>query len=299
MAYELERSETATMAIRRIATEEIDEALADLSGDTDRTAAEAVHDCRKRCKKVRALLDMVRPSLGRRYTRATARVREAARELSGARDAQALADAFAATVDGRTDSALVAPVVAGLHQRADAAAADFDAMTDHVMRASALLTKVHGGIDEWRLSEDGWAAIGPGIVGNYRSGRKELARARTDPTATRLHDWRKRVKGYWYHVRLLHDAAPTVLGPLGAALSDLSDDLGVAHDLAVLDDLLAAHPAEFGGDDPVRHARCLVAERRATLEARAIHRGAVLYVESPRRFDERLRAYWELWQEAE
>ncbi len=287
------------MAVRRIATEEIDEALVDLGGTTERTPAQAIHDCRKRCKKVRALLQMVEPSLGRRYTRANARVREAARELSGARDAQALTDAFVATIDGRADSALVAPVTAGLQRRADAAAAEFAAMTDHVMRASALLTKVHGGIDDWRLSEDGWVAIGPGIVSNYRAGRKELARVHSDPTATRLHEWRKRAKGYWYHVRLLHGAAPTVLGPLGAALSDLADDLGSAHDLAVLDDVLGAAPIDFGGDDMVRHARCLIADRRATLEARAIRQGAVLYVEAPRRFDERLHAYWDLWQDSE
>ena len=304
MGYVIEVAETVTMAVRRIATEEIEGALDNLGGTTDRPAHEAIHDCRKRCKKVRGLLRLVGPSLGRRYMRADARVRDAARELSGARDAHALADAFEsapatclATGDAPVNSLeMFAPVNAGLRRRAEAASIEFDALPDHVMRASALLDKVHGGIGDWRLSADGWDAIGAGLTDNYRRGRRTLRTPRLDGTPERFHDWRKRAKYLWFHVRLLEQAAPNVLTPLSAALSDLADDLGSAHDLAVLDDVLAANTTEFGGAALVTHARCVIGERRRLLEAQALAHGSRLYVETPSRFGERIARYWDLWQ---
>ncbi|MEM8619291.1 MAG: CHAD domain-containing protein [Actinomycetota bacterium] len=304
MAYAIEASETVTMAVRRIATEEIEAALDDLRGATDLAAPAAIHDCRRRCKKMRGLLRLIGPSLGRRYARADARVRDAARELSGARDAHALADAFeratatspvsSATPVDRVDG--FAPVAAGLQRRAAAASLEFDALPDHVMRASALLEKVHGGIDDWRLSADGWEAIGIGLADNYLRGRRALRSTRLDPTAERFHDWRKRAKYLWYHVRLLERAGPNVLAPLSAALSDLADNLGDAHDLAVLDDVLTANTDEFGGTALVAHARCVIGERRRLLETQALANGARLYVEAPSRFAERIEGYWDLWQ---
>lgn len=46
------------------------------------------------------------------------------------------------------------------------------------------------------------------------------------------HEWRKRVKYGWYHMRLLTDASPAILSPLEERLHDLSDALGGDHDLA-------------------------------------------------------------------
>ena len=51
---------------------------------------------------------------------------------------------------------------------------------------------------------------------------------------TGVHEWRKRTKDAGYHVRLLRDAAPSILEPLEDRFHDLSDALGDAHDLVVI-----------------------------------------------------------------
>ena len=61
MAFRLKKNEGASVGARRIAREEIEEAI-ELTGDSD--SAEAVPEIRKRLKKVRAVVRLVRGELG-------------------------------------------------------------------------------------------------------------------------------------------------------------------------------------------------------------------------------------------
>jgi CHAD domain len=148
-----------------------------------------------------------------------------------------------------------------------------------------------------KLDAKGWAAVGPGVERTYRAGRRALADARRDTDPTVMHEWRKRAKDAWYHVRLLRDAAPSVLEPLDDRFHQLSDALGDGHDLVVISDRLRALPVAFGGAAQVR-AVCELAERRRNkLERRATRLGACLYAEEPSRYADRIGAYWHLWHE--
>jgi hypothetical protein len=118
-----------------------------------------------------------------------------------------------------------------------------------------------------------------------------------DPSDEKLHQWRKRVKYTWYHLRLLRGAAPGVLEPLTRQFSDLSDALGDDHDLAVLTAQLHDDPAAFGGDSEVRRALQLIAAWRVDLQTRARSVGSRLYVEPADAFAQRLASYWVTWRE--
>ena len=131
----------------------------------------------------------------------------------------------------------------------------------------------------------------------YGRGQNGLHDSLQEPTDETLHDWRKRVKYTWYHVRLLRNAAPSVLKPLVGRFHDLSDVLGDDHDLAVLTQQLTADPADFGGDDAVAQAMAVIAYRRGDLQKRAARLGARLYVEPPDAFASRLVGYWLAWHE--
>jgi hypothetical protein len=112
-----------------------------------------------------------------------------------------------------------------------------------------------------------------------------------------VHEWRKRAKDAWYHVRLLRDAAPSILRPLGDRFHDLSDALGDAHDLVVICERLQATPDRFGGQNRVEPACALAEARRADLEQRATLLGARLYAEKPKAYAARMGAYWRVWHE--
>jgi CHAD domain-containing protein len=302
MRYGFKVDETVSKAVHRITGEQVGRAVSTLEQIRDHDFEAAVHDCRKRAKKLRGLLRIVRPALGEAYRPANEMFRDAGRQLSPLRDAHAAIATFddlvAASPERLPESGLgtVRSGLAALAEqaghaddrraRAESAAALFRAGGEIVARAD--------------LDAKGWAAIGPGLEKTYRDGRRALAGAtgdeNSDPAA--VHEWRKRTKDAWYHVRLLRAAAPSILHPLDDRLHDLSDALGDAHDLVVICERLGGAPEQFGGKDPVRAACELAETRRADLEQRAAGLGARLYAEKPKAYAARMGMYWQHWNEA-
>ncbi|HEX2564118.1 MAG TPA: CHAD domain-containing protein [Acidimicrobiales bacterium] len=302
MGYAFDRKEKVPHAVRRITDEQVEGAVSALERVHDHDLEATVHDCRKRAKKLRGLLRLVRPALGSAYGPANELFRDAGRELSTIRDAHATLATFdalvAASLDRLPDGGLGA-VRAGLAADADRASN----ARDRLVRAEVAADLFRAGrrrVGRAGLDARGWAAVGPGLERTYRAGRRALAAFRldrgSDPTA--MHEWRKRTKDAWYHVRLLSDAAPSILEPFEDRFHDLSDALGDAHDLVVICERLRGSPRRFGGVTRVRAACALAEERRGQLERRATRLGVRLYAEKPRAYNDRMAAYWRLWQDA-
>lgn len=299
MGYQLEWDETISEGVRRIASEQLDNAFDALHDAGSTGVEEAVHDVRKRCKKLRGLVRLVRPAMGSHYRNANVMFRDAARELSSIRDAHALLATFDDLVAG-TVAHIPADGIAGVRQglsdRAAAASQAVQGAGDgRIVRACELLEAARDDIDDWPLADDIAVVVG-GAEKTYKRGRERFSECVSAPSSEQLHQWRKRVKYSWYHIRLLHEAAPSVLDPLASRLHDLSDALGDDHDLAVLSAQLQAEPTAFGGEQQVRDALVIIDGRRGDLQRRAISLGARLYVESPSAFADRLSGYWSAWR---
>lgn len=296
MSYTLITDESLTEAVRRVAAEQLDAAIDDLAVEITNDPARAIHDARKRCKKVRGLVRAVRPSLGKRvYQVANDTARDAARELSDLRDATAMVETFRLAVEHGgldEDDESVGPAIESvermLTERQLAAEAQLDVDHPRVERAREMLMGMRATSSTWDLDADGWVAIAGGARKTYKRGRRALSVAADAPTGQNFHEWRKRVKYTWYHLRLVDDMAPAVLAPLTDAFHDLSDALGDAHDMVVLTDTLAT--IDDGPDQ--RPVEQLLGGLRSTLEHRALALGARLYAESKSAFVDRLGAYW-------
>jgi len=305
MGYAFDVDGSAADAVRRITGEQVERAVSTLGDAGDDDFGAAVHDARRRAKKLRGLIRLVRPALGDAYAPANEAFRDAARQLSGARDADAALATFddlvAASADRLPEGGLRS-VRAGLAARAEAAGRGAEDRQARTGQAVDLFRAGRGHVDQADLDADGWAAIGPGLERTYRAGRRGLARitdagdGAADPQA--VHEWRKRVKDAWYQVRLLRPAAPSVLGPLVGRFHDLADALGDAHDLVVIGERLQATPERFGGEGPVGAACDLAEARRTELEQRAVALGLRLYAEKPPAYRGRLSVYWRVWHEA-
>lgn len=283
MAYRFRRGESPDEGLARIALEQFDRALDALTAGTP-----DVHDARKCCKRLRALLRLARPGLPADvYERENAAIRDAAREISGLRDAEALIEAFDALAGEDSADADRAALRRRLGGDRSPAAPVAAAVRDAEERLRQARTRV----GQWRLDDDGFEPLGDGLRRTYRAGRRRLAEARDTASTPALHEWRKQVKYHWYHVRLLQPAWPGPLRARRAELKALSDALGDDHDLAMLDAALAAAPAaELGG---LREA---LAQRRARLQAEAFALGARLYADRPKALRRRYRGYWEAWK---
>jgi CHAD domain len=125
----------------------------------------------------------------------------------------------------------------------------------------------------------------------YRRGRKALAAARAERSDAAVHEWRKRSKDLWYHLRLLRDARRDVLSPAADRAHELSDLLGDHHDLAVL--AADAKARRIGLSTTSRRALLgAIRHRQGELLAEALPLGEELYAEKPKAFARRLEAYW-------
>lgn len=304
MAYALERNETVGAGVRRIAREQLDDAIDDLHTVIHDDPADAIHDARKRCKKVRGLVRLVRPALGEdTYRVANDTARDAARALSDLRDATALMETFdivvdRSPIDRHADDeagAAVRAVGAVLETRHRRAVDDLHADHPAVRRARDLLVGCRAESESWILDDDGWDAIGPGVRKTYKRARRAFETARDAPTGANFHEWRKRVKYTWYHVRLVADASPTVLSPLASALHDLSDALGDAHDMVVLHGVLHADEPDLVDLPDLAPVDRMLGGFRSVLEHRAVALGARLFTESGSAHVDRLGGYWQAW----
>jgi CHAD domain-containing protein len=280
--YRLEPGEPLPEGIARIARGRIDHARDELRGRTDSTPEEAVHEARKDMKKLRALLRLVRGELGKpAFARENTCFRDAARELAGVRDA----DAMLATL-----KALELSDGLGWELRkriADAHAAPRSEGREAAARGVvAILKEARGRVGGWPLERDSFAAVADGLERTYRRGRREFADAREEPTTEALHEWRKRVKELWYHHTLLRCAWPPVMEAFGDQAHELSGRLGDDHDLAVL----AAWAAENVGEEP--ELTEAVDSRRVQLQGEAFALGERLYAEKPSAYVRRLERLW-------
>ncbi len=139
----------------------------------------------------------------------------------------------------------------------------------------------------------GWSTIAPGLLRSYRRGRKAFRRARVGPTVENLHDWRKRVKDFWYHLRWLRQVPPETMRGHAKDAHRLSELLGADHDLAVLRDSLAGMTAVPTDADSVLG---LIDQRRDQLQTDAMFLGQRLYAEKPKHFLRRMHRYWKAWR---
>src|SRR5947209_12608831 len=105
-------------ALKAIARDTLSEARRAL-GEPRKLDAVAVHDYRKAMKRWRSLLRLLQPLLGEEARRLRIEARDFARELSGARDAQAAIGALEDLV--ATEAELPPRTVASIRRRLDEA----------------------------------------------------------------------------------------------------------------------------------------------------------------------------------
>ena len=133
-------------------------------------------------------------------------------------------------------------------------------------------------------------AIGGGLKRSYRRGRKAFRQARARPDDEHLHEWRKRAKDTWYHLRLIAPVCGEGIRGEAKDAHALADLLGDDHDLAVLRERLIAHGHEVATD--VDALLGLVDHRRAQLQSEAMLAGERVYAERPKAFMRRIHRCW-------
>ncbi|HEY8001021.1 MAG TPA: CHAD domain-containing protein [Solirubrobacterales bacterium] len=291
-AFRLKARESEAAGIRRVAHERIEDAVGRLR-DRSADPAKAVHEARKDVKKLRSTLRLVRPVIGDSvYRRENERFRDAARALSDARDTQVRAQTTEALGERFADDpppggwAALRAAVAGGEQTASG---ELGRLRE---QAAAEIERGDEEVERWPLGDDGFELLRPGLDRAYARGRKSFRAARAEPTDEALHEFRKRSKDLWYHLRLLRTGWPQVLEATAEQAHRLTDRLGDDHDLAVLGaDLERGFESLTAGQR--QHLRGLLERRRRELQGQAFGYAERLFAEKPKQFVRRIEAYWE------
>lgn len=296
MAYSFKiDDDSLTTAVRRVALDQIDTALEE-AADDGISEAERIHQLRKRCKKLRGLIRLVRPGLGE-YARENTAFQDIAHRLADVRDARALVetcDALKAQFEDQLYANAFSTIRGHFEKRAKTVESAPD-LSKRLKQAADDLTAARERACLWTVDPDGAESIAGGVKKTYGRGCAAMKAARETPTGENLHEWRKRAKYHWYHLRLLKNTSLVAKAEVGPA-SDLADLLGDHHDLHVMAEALDA-AGDIADADAMAAFRGLMRARQDMLEAEAFRLGKAVFAEPPKVAAHRLATYWSIWRE--
>jgi CHAD domain-containing protein len=299
MGYRLKRSESVPEGIRRIASEELESAVSQLSDGQESNRDQVIHEARKSVKKLRAVLRLMQMELGDAYREESSILRDAGCKLSRFRDAGAIIESLD-SLEQKGRNQLNAHILERI-RRELLARKEHEEKTGDIEKVIAdiadSLRAAAKRVNKWPLQTDGFPAIAPGLEQTFRRGRKALDRVRDCPRPENYHDFRKRVKDYWYHARLLEDLWTDIMRAYEKTLDDVQSWLGDDHNLVLLREQLVAEPDSYGSDKEISPILKLAGKFQKELRDNALSLGKrVYYEEKPRQFIHRMRQLWDEWQ---
>lgn len=285
------------MDLRKQLREQVDGALAALA--KEHVSDDDVHLARRSLKKARALLRLLRPSLGNaRYRSLNATLRDAASPLSQVRDARVLLETLHALEQQhrkRTHSVGLAAFKRALTDQRTTldrqVRADNTGAIAHSRRTLRDSLRFIDRLPRAR-SEQEREVLGEGLERVYLKGCRAMADARKRQEPAAFHEWRKQVKYLRYELEPLQPLSPRKIGKRATQAHKLSDYLGDEHDLTVLAEAAAAKRDLFRDEAALQDLLTLIAKRQSKLRDKALPLGAQLFDEKPKEFVRRLDKQW-------
>ncbi len=304
MAFRIKRRESVRQAIRRIAMEQLCE-LTRLASNDDLDVQESVHELRKTCKRMRALIRLVQGHLGKEYRVENCFYRELAKRFAPSRDAQVQWQMFQTLSAAAIQTQRLAPTDLETMGRFLAACRERAFQTDEQLRAELhrIVPEIEAArsrVVDWKIPRGGFSVLRIGLEEQYRTGRRAMKRAFAQRTDETFHDWRKAVKYHGYHATLLRRIAPRLMQAHRDLVDELGERLGVDHDESELAKTLRSgvQTGELGtvAESVDRFLKFLATQRR---EGRrfAWRIGRQVFAERPGALVGRWRSYWKSWRQ--
>lgn len=232
--YKIDVNEKVHTQLRAVAERMLDDALAlaEKPGEPE----EAVHDMRKRLKKLRALVRLMEHSLnGRDYRQQNVRLRDLGHQLEDIRSAQAqlacldmLSQNFEKPIKGSAFKGLRQVLVDEL----EVERARFDPGRWEVIGEGLVAAKEQ--LSTWPTKGKGFDAIAASVKKTYKKGFSASQSAKECPEPEQLHELRKQAKNLRYQLQLLQNMWPRTLKATAKSLHELTDMLGEVRDLHLL-----------------------------------------------------------------
>jgi CHAD domain-containing protein len=292
MYYDTPAIEPPATGTHRILQQLVDNIAGILEG-TSQLSDKDIHEIRKTCKRLRALLRMVRPDLSTRsFRKADRKIRNLARHLAGKRDSKVLTDTLdkiAQHFSPLLDDTALSPVSDSLQAQLALVNENTEGPGDSHTLEKRLISvrRVIDRIDCNRISHKTLVA---GMTDSYRQGRRAYKALRQTPDTVNGHYLRKQAKYLGYQLQFVAAWNDDELAPLIEDFHRLEDTLGNDHDLSVLAEMLVDQPQLCPGKTRKELLNALVESRRVALLSKALRLAGKLYSDKPRHFRMRLKS---------
>lgn len=250
----------------------------------------AVHLARRSCKRVRAVLRLLRSALGeQRFARDYGSAQAALQGLSATRDADVL---LACARELALQDERWSAVVAGLMQRR-CGLPPAAVQLRQAQECLAELVRLVGNLQVHVRADKSWRILLKALQRDYRRARRRIPGKQTDPEGDAWHAWRKAVKTHGVQIEVLRESIHGVAGLRRRRVDRLGDLLGWEHDLQLLAQTLVAAPVgaphAVSTDVGVTFLQETLAALRTQYQSEARALGRRLFHAPSRRFARQLR----------
>ena len=300
MAFRIRPDRPFTEEFRSVARRQLEQAIHFLE-DQPNGPHEAIHDARKKFKRVRALYRLVQADAREFRHRENARIRDMAKTLSVVRDATALVetvDYLASEATSPDEISALSFASRALIERRDRIAEEEADLPEKIAAAIGTCRDAIAALDDLKL-EDGRGKTARRLA---KAWRRQMSRAAADLLACEeggdteaFHDLRKVGQIYWMHLSLLSDLWPSAMRAKRAEAKALVDILGHEHDLSVLTQVVNENPDLFGDSDTLARLIGAIIARQQELRQRAIDQARRVFADDADAEASRIAL---LWQEA-
>lgn len=296
MSFKLRSDETLRQGTRRLARQQIDAVIEELTRLAQVEHEQSVHHARKACKKLRALLRLLRPAMSdASYNVENACFRDAAQPLAKLRDAYVMLQTLQRLTGTLEDHAA--------DESFETARCSLQDHLRHVLSkevpCATILERLRAArkrVKDWADVPNRWHVVGEGLGTTYRRARRALYAAVENPTSDTFHDWRKQIKYLLHQLQVLKALHRKNVGALTEDAERLSSLLGEDHDLSVLRETLLTNPNQFRGDRRIERLLALIDRRRSEVQQLALAGGVGFLEQPPKDFRRAMRGYWKRWR---
>jgi Uncharacterized conserved protein len=278
----------------------MEKTLEELGRRSIKTRGEGVHNARKQLKQLRSMLRLMRYGLSNKtYKRQNRVFRDAGRPLSEVRDADVMIETLDKLIEHYADqvqSNSFRKLRRALLERRKTIRKDLVGKQRVMGKVSRSLREEIPRIKKWTSTKDDHRILLRGIQSTYAQAKKEMKIAIEENSDESFHQLRKSVKYLRYQLETLESIWPPVVCLMVDQTHQLADLLGLDHDLAVLESLVADECAKSCEPEEKELLHALVRQRKMELRKEAIVIGDKFFAETPKQFLKRLNAYWKSWQ---
>ncbi len=291
MSYKIDQGLSVKKNIVSVAEDEVNASIQSIE---KMEVHAAVHDIRKRLKKIRALARLVRDEMGKEnYKNINIFYRDLGRELSEIRDLTAHLELIENLREQYGDH-LYASFFNSFRKEIEKQRAELENQlreknffSEYIPKQLRLAKKK---MLTWPVEKDDIKVILPSIERVYKRGYKAMQNATEEPSAAIYHEWRKRVKYLWYQLRLLEDLWPNLFDAWEDEVHQLADFLGDDHDLMVLKAKIENNVFEIK-DKQKELILAIIKKSSENLREKAHSIGKLIYAEEPKTFKSRMESY--------